>query len=487
MTPARAIALMATAALAACTVGPNYRRPEVPTPPAFTENGGAARTSLPPTEADLSRWWLQFRDPVLQRLIQRALASNLDLGVAASRVRQARFQEKIAGAAEWPTVNATGTAVTFNSNRSSSSAPASGGSGGAAGAPPSGGFQLPGHLNLYSAGFDATWEVDLFGGVRRSVEEAKANSEAAVWARRDGEVTLTAEVANDYFTLREVQTRIAVGQQELARQKDIGALVAARRKAGFVTNLDVNQQTGVTVTAAAQLRQLEGQERTQIHALAVLLGEPPETLEPELERSGVVPGPPPSLPVGLPSDLLRRRPDIREAERKLAAANAEIGVQTANLYPKLDLIGLASFASMSLGNLFAYQNLSSAALGMATEPIFNAGKTRAQIRVAREEAAQADLAYRSAVLGALRDVEDALARFRSEEARRAQLAKAVAAATNSLTIARDQYKVGLVTFLNVYTAENAQLNARDQLVQSDAQSAADLISLYKALGGGWST
>lgn len=476
-----ALFLVASSALAACTVGPNYHRPQVPTPPAYSE---LSPTPLSPAPADLSRWWAQFNDPVLQNLVARALAANLDLEAAGSRVRQARFQEKIASAAEWPTVNATGTALTLNSNRSSGAPPA----GAAGGSGAQDGFQLPGHLNLYSAGFDATWEVDLFGGTRRAVQEAKANSEAAVWAQRDGQVTLTAEVANDYVLLRQAQARIAVGEAELARQRDLFGLIRARREAGFVTNLDVNQQTGVVVTAAALLRQLEADERTQIHALAVLLGEPPETLEPLLARSAAaLPPPPPGLPVGLPSELLTRRPDIRQAERKAAAANAEIGVQTANLYPKLNLIGLASFAGMSLGSLFSSQNLSSVGFGMVSEPLFNAGKTHASIGVAKEQATQANIAYRSSVLAALRDVEDALARIRSEEARRAQLVQGVNAATNSLSIAQDQYRVGLVTFINVYAAENALLNARDQLVQSQAQSDSDLVSLYKALGGGWSS
>ena len=470
MTARRALAVVSLAALAACTVGPNYRRPDIPVPPAFSELGAGA----PASQADLSRWWLQFHDPVLQSLIERALANNLDLEAAASRIRQARFEERVAKAEQWPTVNAIGNALTLNSDRSSGGAPAQG-------------LEIPGHLNLYAAGFDATWEIDLFGGVRRQIEEAKANGEAAVWAHRDSQVTLTAEVAADYLTLREVQTRLEIGEAELARQKDIGGIIASRHQAGFVTNLDVNQQTGATTAAAAQLHQLEAEERTQIHAIAVLLGEAPETLEPTLARGAAQAAPPPELPPGLPSELLQRRPDIREAERKLAAANAEIGVQTANLYPKLNLIGLASFAAPTLGNLFSSQSFSSAGVGMVTAPLFTAGKTRARINEAREQAAQAGIAYRSAILGALRDTEDALARYRSEEARRVQLAQAVSAAENSLTIAKDQYSVGLVTFLNVYTAENTLLSARDQLAQSDAEAAEDLVSLYKALGGGWTT
>jgi outer membrane protein TolC len=199
-----------------------------------------------------------------------------------------------------------------------------------------------------------------------------------------------------------------------------------------------------------------------------------------------LPTPPTTLPIGLPSELLKRRPDIREAERRAAAANAQIGVETANLYPKLNLIGLASLAGPSLAGLFSSQNLSSAGVGMLSEPLFNAGETRASIAVAKEQAVQANLAYRAAVFGALRDVEDALARLRAEQDRHSQLVRAVTAAQGSLTIADDQYKVGLITYINVYAAQNALLNAQDQLIQSDADADADLIALYKALGGGWS-
>jgi NodT family efflux transporter outer membrane factor (OMF) lipoprotein len=464
------VAVGVALAAAACTVGPRYRQPAVATPPAYVEAVDTPRTAIRPDDADLSRWWTQFPDRTLQDLIARALASNLDLQTAASRVREARAQETIATAAEYPTLNANATAATLNSNRGATKA-----------------LPIPGHLNLYSAGLDATWEVDLFGGTRRAIEEARANTAASQWARRDGEVSLTAEVANDYLTLRALQARIAVGQAELQRQRDLGVLVGDRRKTGFVTNLDVNQQTTVVANAAAQIPQLQAQAKAQIHAIGVLLALPPEAVEAELTANGgVIPPPPPTLPVGLPSELLRRRPDIREAERKLAAASAEIGVQTANLYPKLNLLGLASFASMTPASLFDTQNFSSAAAGMLSQPIFEGGRSRASIRVAREQYAQAGFAYQGAVLGALRDVEDALARYRTDEERRASLEQSVTASNASLVIAEDQYKTGLVTFINVLQAENASLNAQDQLVQANAQAVTDIVAVYKALGGGWS-
>jgi multidrug efflux system outer membrane protein len=481
------LAIMGWAALTlpACTVGPDYHRPDMPAPAAYSEAASTPRTTVLNAEPDLSAWWEGFNDPVLSDLIRRGLADNPDLQAAASRVREARQQEHITAAAELPTLNASGNAVAFNSNRKPPAASAQGGAASGSGA---GGLTIPSHLNLYSAGFDATWEVDLFGGTRRSIEAAKANIDASLWSRRDGQVSLAAEIANDYLTLRGLQARIALGEAELQRQKDLFGLIRARRQAGFVTDLDVNQQSTQVATAAAQIPQLDAQARVQIHALGVLVGQAPETLTDTL-RPATTPLPPPplSLPVGLPSDLLRRRPDIRVAERRLAAANANIGVQEANLFPKLNLIGLGSFAGASLDGLFSSDNLSSVGVGMLTQPIFNAGKTRASIRAAKEETVQARLAYRTAVIGAFRDVEDALARYTAEDTRRTSLAQAVTAARSSLTIAQDEYRVGLVNFASVLQAQNALLNSEDQLTQSDAQVLSDLVSVYKALGGGWST
>jgi NodT family efflux transporter outer membrane factor (OMF) lipoprotein len=459
-------AAVAAVVVSGCTVGPNYERPNLPTPAAYQDARSTPRTQVTADAADLSAWWTRFDDPLLDSLIKRALAGSPDIQTAMSRVREARQMEVESAAAELPAVSATGNALTFNSNRNSATAASGAGSSTAAG-----GITLPRHENLYSAGFDATWEVDLFGGVRRSIEEARANTQSYEWALRDAEVSLTAEVANDYLTLRAAQARTAVGEAELARQKSLFTLIEARRQAGFLTNLDVNQQSTAVATAAAQLPQLAAQARTQIHALGVLLGEPPEALTGELTASGAIPPPPPTLPLGLPSELLRRRPDVREAERRLAAANAAIGVQTANLYPQLNLIGLGA--------------LSSAAVGMLTQPIFDGGKRRAAVRAAREAREQAFLAYKTAVLGALRDVEDALARYENEETRRTSLAQAVSAAKGSLQIAQDQYRTGFQPFTDVLQSENALLNAEDQLTQSDASVATDLVAVYKALGGGW--
>ncbi len=485
--------LLAALLVSGCMVGPNYSRPDLPAPPAYVEAASTAQTAIAANEADLQGWWRVFGDPVLDQLIAQGLSGSPDLDAAASRVRQARQQERIAQAALLPQLNGSADAVTFNSDRSSpgsgskSGSSAAGGSSGAGGSGGSSQETIPNHLNLYSVGFDATWEVDLFGGARRQVEAAHDNAEAAVWSRRDGEVSLTAEIANDYWGLRAIQARIALDQEQIQRRNELLGLVRLRRQHGFVTELDVNQQVSQISSAEAQLAQLQAQARMQMHALAVLVGQPPEALIAQLDTAGAsLPAPPASLWVGAPADLLARRPDVRSAERQLASANAGVGVQEANLYPKLNLLGLASFAGTSLSDLFSSQNLSSVGVGMVTAPIFTGGRTRAAIAAAKEQRAQALDSYRSAFLGALRDVEDALSQYRGEDARHAALAQAVTTAASSYQIAQDQYRTGMVDFTSVLQVQDTLITAQDQLTQSDGQRLSDLVALYKALGGGWS-
>lgn len=525
--------LPAALLLCACTVGTDYHPPPVSVPPAFSGTRSSAglasdtrtRSEIRPKsvagaasdaasksagDIDLSSWWRQFNDPTLSCLIDRALADSLTLKAAVSRIREARLKEIEVGAAAYPGISATGSALRLHTN---------GGLGNA----------IPPQLTSYSAGFDASWEIDLFGATRRAVEQASAEAEAQVWSRRDGEVSLTAEIANDYLSLRVFQARIAVGSTELARQQDVFALVGARRRAGFITALDVNQQSTLVATTAAQLPQLRAEARARIHALGVLLGEPPEALESELAvptaaaavgmegnpgtlsatgvvgaagavsaagGAGTVAGegparsaissPWPALSLGIPADLVLRRPDIRRAERELAASTAAVGVKQASLYPKLKLYGLPLFAGMSLGDLFSHKNLVLAALGMASVPILDAGRSRAAIGEAEEQRQQAELAYRLVILGALRDVEDAAVRLDAERMRSGSLIEAVHAAANSLIIAQDQYRAGSVTFVNVLQAQFAVLGAQDQLTVSQGLVMTDLVAAYKALGGGWS-
>jgi len=445
-----------------CTVGPNYAAPKLVAPPAFVEASAA-----PALGPDLAQWWTQFNDPLLNELIRRALVDNPDLQTSGLRVKQAREQEIITGAAELPTLNASSNALALRTNGGSNSI-------------------IPSSLNTYSAGFDASWEPDLFGGTRRAIEGARADTQADLWAHRDGQVSLIAEVARDYLTLRALQARIAIDQTELTKQRGQFTLISARRKAGFVTSLDVNQQSQAVSNAIALIPQLEAEAKAQTHAIAVLLGLAPAALDATLVPTPAPIVVPPQLPTGLPSELLDRRPDLREAERKLASATAQIGVQTANLYPKINLMALGAFAGPSVGGLFSSNNLSGIGLGMFTLPIFNGGKTRAAIREADYGAKAADLAYQYTFLKALRDVEDALSQVRADETRRTALAQAVDASQHSLKIAQDQYATGFVTYINVLQAENAVQANQDMLIQADAKNLTDLVALYKALGGGWS-
>ncbi len=499
--PRLAVGLMASLLCAACTVGPDYHRPETPTPTAYSDVGDRSSNPLgqtlsaPADEDQLAAWWTGFDDPELNALISRALKGNLDIQADFARIRQAREQEVVAGAKGLPHAGSNFSVARFNDNASSSSfsnllgggasgqgAGAADAAAGATGAP-----SFPSHFDSFAVSFDATWELDFFGGVRRSVEAARAGAEAAVWAKRDGEVSLTAEVASDYLTLRALQVRIGIAQQEAARQRDTFTIIRQQAQTGFVTRLNVNQQEAQVQAVIASIPELEAQARAEIHAIGVLLGESPEALEAELSAPDdkALPGVPAALPIGLPSDLLRRRPDVREAERNLEMATAQVGVQVASLYPKFNILAIAPFSSSTFSGVFNANSASSLGVGVIQWPIFQGGQIRGNIRSARAQQDEAYLAYKKTILSALQNVEDALSRYQADQRRIQAQQAAVAAADNSLLIARQQYGVGLVTFLNVLSAQETLLTARNQLAQDQGQLATDLVSLYKALGGGW--
>ncbi len=491
-------ALFAGVAACACTVGPDYRRPDAPTPAAYQELGTrkdapfSQPSAAPVDEAQVAGWWKQFNDPLLDQLVDRAMAGNLDLKTEVARIRQSREQEVVAGAAGLPHVNSVANALRINTNASNSAlnaltGRASGAAGTAEAATGAAASEAPSHIDNFAAAFDATWEVDVFGGVRRSVEAARAGTQAMIWAKRDGQVSLTAEVASDYLQLRSLQAQVAIAQGEVASQKATCDIIPQQAQTGFVTRLTVNQQQAQVQATIASIPQLEAQARAQIHALGVLLGEDPEALAPELDRpkSHDLPSVPQVLPVGLPSDLLRRRPDIREAERQLAQSTANVGVQVANLYPKFNILALGALTSPTFHDVFNANSGASAGVGLIQWPIFQGGEIRGNIRAARAQQDQAYYAYQKAVLTALQDVEDALARYQADQRRIVAQKASVDASANSLMIARQQYQVGLVTFINVLQAEQTDLNARNGLVQDEGQLAVDLTSLYKAFGGGW--
>jgi len=476
------IALVLAGACTSCAVGPDYAPPKIATPAKFDAVSAPEDAAAAPTA--LRTWWDGFHDPVLSALIMRAATGNLDLMTARSKLRQAREQTIIAGAKGLPQISADGNATHSHESQNSGLSELSTLFGGGSGS--GGGFALPGDsITTYTVGFDASWEIDVFGGVRRGVEQALDEAEAAAWEATDSEVSLSAEVAVDYLSLRILQRQIAIAGDTIQRQGRILALVEARRTFGLVTDLDVEEQRGQLASAEAAVPDLDADAVAQIHALGILLGETPEALTAELTPPKALPALPPAVPVGLPSDLLRRRPDIRAAERALAASNEAIGAATADLYPKFDLTGMFDFVSLDLRHLLSLSSRQYTATGAISWPIFEGGKIRANIRATGEQNLQALYAYQKTVLGALRDVEDALTRYADEQKKNSALHETLARAIAAQEIAEGQYAAGLTDFTPVLNAEGSVFAAETEGAASDGTLDRDLVSLYKALGGGW--
>lgn len=466
--------------LAGCTVGPNYQRPVTSLPPGFAEPHAAAAAS----EAGLASWWQAFGDPELAKLIKRAIAQNLDVENAAARIREARAREIVAGAAALPQVDAQASASRQRISENAIPVPPGAGGGGSGGGS-TGGFGLPGsEFNSFRIGFDASWEIDLFGKTRRSVEAALARTGAAIWTRRDAQVSVAAEAAEAYLTLRTLQQRIATAEAEVIRQQRSLQLVDARIRGGLVTGQDLAQQQSELSTAEAALPSLKAQAEGQIHALGVLTGDRPEALIAELSSTAALPVPP-TVPVGLPSGLLRRRPDIRAAEQNLHAATAQIGVATADLYPSFSLTALPALVSTTLAKLLEWGSRSYTVSASADWPIFNGGRTRANIALANAQQEQALIAYRKTILVALKDVEDALSRIDSDRRQIASVEAAHATAARAEDIARTRYRGGLVTYFDVLQAQATRISLEGQLIQAQGSLATDTVALFKALGGGW--
>ena len=477
-------ALLGATLLGGCTVGPNYHAPAMAVPAAFAE----PQTGVPGAAIDPAHWWTAFGDSTLTTLVERALKDSPTIAIAASRVRQARLDEIAAHAVGKPTVDATGnvTHVEFSKNAGFSSLASLFSGGGSNSGSSSGGIALPGSgITTYAAGFDASWEIDLFGGGRRGVEGALARTDAAIWSQRDAAVTLGAEVAQAYFALRLDQAQIAVVEDELGQQRRALEIANNVARVGLSPQIDVKRQQQSISSIEARLEPLRADVRVRIHALGILLGTEPGSLTAEL--TGPLPALPtaPVVPAGLPSDLLRRRPDIRAAERQLAASTADIGVAVADLYPKFKLTGMAQLISTSLGSLVSGDSIQATGVGGITFPLLDWGRRKATVGLRKEDREQAYLRYRTTVLGALRDVEDPLARIDAERRRNAALRRAVTDAQATARAVEAQYRTGFVAQNSLIDAQVAVLSAREQLVASDAQLRQDSAALFKAIGGGW--
>lgn len=464
-----AIQLVFLLALPGCKVGPNFQ-PPVTTAPAAWQNGqraAATQPALTTQPAELTGWWRTLDDPVLTSLVERALQSNLDLEQARARLRQARAQRGVVVGGIFPVVS--------DSAAYSRAEPAAR-TAGPGGASPT---------SLFRNNIDATWELDLFGGIRRSIEAADASVLAAQENLRDVQVSIAAEVALDYVQLRGFQQQIAIAQENLATQKHTAEIVHQRRSAGFVSALDVANAEAQVATTASTIPPLEISARQMIYTLSTLLAALPGDLVDELSAPGEVPAVPPEVPAGLPSELLRRRPDIRAAEANLHAATAQIGVATADLYPNFALTGTMGWQSNKLANWFDSRSRSWAVGPTANWTIFQGGSIISNIRVQEALRDQAFLAYRQTVLTAFGDVENALVALAQEQIHRKALTDAVTYNRQAVDLSMKLYTEGNTDFLNVLNAQRSLFIVQDALVRSDSNLATDLVSLYKALGGGW--
>jgi len=466
--------------LGGCTVGPSYHPPQSLLPPTWSELPESGVTTQ---SVQLVEWWTTLNDPVLDSLITQAVSANLDLRVAQGRVRETRAQRGVTAADAWPTVSTS--AAYFRTRQSENVGPFPSSSLGNGQSSSNSQFGLV-EGDLFRAGFDASWELDLFGRVRRSVEAAEADIAAAEENRRDVLVTLLAEVARNYVELRGFQQQLKVAYANIATQQTAVEVTQARFQAGLTSALDVAQAEAQLATTQAQVPTLETGARQAIHRLGVLLGQEPGALIAQLSEDKPIPMASLEVSVGLPSELLRRRPDVRRAERELAAATARIGVATADLFPRFTLAGnTIGLQSASLSDLALGSSRFWTAGPTVSWPLFDAGKIRANIEVqnAREEQALAQ--YEKTVLTSLEEVENALTAYAREQTRQRALTNAVNANRQSVALANERYVKGLSDFLNVLTAQQSLYTAEDQLTQSERTVVSNLIALYKAVGGGW--
>ncbi len=520
--------LVGLAAVSGCMVGPNYETPATQTPskwsgvqPATAPSSQPAGLTTEPARVD--SWWRAFNDPMLESLLERAAESNLDLRVATARVREARAARSFIAADLWPQVGVSSSYDYRGGSLNTGPKPvgqtglapkvgqaALGAAGGAltSGQPVSAGGIAERALNsvastvideklgpeevahhrgqnLFQAGFDASWELDVFGGLRRAVEAADADLAAAEEGRNDVLITLLSEVALNYVQLRGFQHRLEIAVENLAAQKDTVDVTQDLLRSGFGSELEVAQAQTQYASTRSQVPLLVTAIKQSIYQLGVLLGQTPASLERELAETAPIPKVPASVAVGLPSELLRRRPDVRAAERQLAAATARVGEAMADLFPKFSLTGSFGAQSRNINHLLERDSLSWSIGPGVSWPVFDGWRIRANIEIQDAQQDQAAAVYEQTVLLAFQDVENSLVAYLNEQDRYLALTDAVRSSRLSRKLSNELYTGGLGPFLNVLEAQRAVYASQDAMVQSQTTIITNLISLYKALGGGW--
>jgi len=451
-----------------CMVGPDFATPKVQVPANWT--GPSAAPAIQPAtlaEQDLARWWTVFDDPNITSLVKRAIQSNLDLMQAEARIRQAWAGRGIAASGMGPTVDATGS---FQRSQWPITNDIEG-------------RNSP--INQYQVGFDAAWELDIFGGIRRGIEAADADIKATEENRRDVLVSLTAEVVRNYIELRAFQQRIAIARKNLKTQEHSAKLTRLRFEGGFVSGLDVANAEAEVATTASGIPLLESAARKSIYSLSVLIGLEPAALVKELSPFLDIPAAPPSVPVGVPSDLLLRRPDIRRAEAGIHGATARIGVATSALFPRFTILGSAGLQGGDLSSTLNWAGRFWSIGPAVSWPVFEMGRIRSNIELQKALQEQDIIAYRRTVLTALQEVENALIASTKEEEHRKTLARAVTSNEKAVRLATKLYTMGQTDFLNVLSAQRSLYFSEDALVQSGGAVSTYMVALYKALGGGW--
>jgi len=445
------------------TVGPDYVRPETAVPATWhiqIQNGLSSEKSDPKTMAE---WWARFDDAELSSLMERAIAGNLDLKKASARIHEARARRGIARAGLSPTLNGSGST---NWSRADSSAEAT-------------------RTNtLYSVDFDAGWELDIFGGTRRTVESSEAELQATWEDLHDLLVSLQAEVALNYIDVRTYQARLLTAEKNLEQQNESYKLAEWRYQAGLSDGLAVQQALYNLENTRSQIPALRAGLEETLNRIAVLLGEQPGEIHKELETRKPIPAVPLEIAIGIPADIVRQRPDIRRAERELAAQTAKVGVAMADLYPKFNLSGLLG---ISAETLFGSGSRTSSAGSRISLPLFNAGSVRQGVKIREAVKEQYLIQYKTTVLNALEEVENALTAFSEEQRTRANLQACAQAAQKAVDLALNKYQSGLIGFNDVLDAQRSLLSFQEKLVQSDGAAASCTIRLYKTLGGGWTS
>lgn len=461
-----ALAAPMAALLAGCTVGPNFSKPKLTLPAQFTERP-ATPTEIALADSQLKHWWQSFDDPVLDRLVDEAIAGNLDLKAARQRLIQARAQKVEAHAGSLPSVDFGASYTRARSSTDLTWPPGTG------------------NYHFYQLGFDASWELDIFGENRRATEAAGYNIEATLAGRRALLVSLLSELTTDYATLRSAQDELAIGENNVRTAQAVLNYSQELETQGIGTTVEVLQARSQLEQTQSTLPHLRAEIAVMAHAIGVLLGRNPGDLEAMLKRPKPLMMTPASVPDTVPSVVIANRPDVHEALMHYAAANAEIGVAIAAELPHFAIPLTITPQSSAIDTLFQGAAMTFTAALEGTQHLYAGGKLNAKVREARAVAEEARLNYQSTVLAALQQVEDALVRIATERQTNASLIASVSDAEKALDQSTRLYHAGLTDFLTVLTNERTVFAARDEVAQSDLALVTDYISLYKALGGGW--